>query len=117
LNKFWLKNIEMDTLGTVFSALADPSRREIIHRLARGPARVSDIAAPFSMSLNAVSKHIKVLERAGLVRRTRQGRNYILNLEGQPLREVARWTHVYERFWNKHLDHLEGFFAARRKQK
>jgi len=66
LNKFWLKNIEMDTLGTVFSALADPSRREIIHRLARGPARVSDIAAPFSMSLNAVSKHIKVLERAGL---------------------------------------------------
>jgi DNA-binding transcriptional ArsR family regulator len=107
----------MDALGTVFSALADPSRREIIHRLARGPAGVSDIAGPFPMSLNAVSKHIKVLERAGLVRRTRQGRSYILRLDGQPLLEVARWIHIYECFWNKHLDRLEGFFAAKRKRK
>src|ERR1700680_658673 len=107
----------MDTLGPVFSALSDASRRAILLRLATGPARVSDIAAPFPMSLNAVSKHIKVLERAGLVRRTRQGRSYILRLESPPLLEVARWTHIYERFWNKHLDHLEGFFAARRKRK
>src|SRR5215472_16351559 len=79
----------MDTLGTVFSALSDPTRRAIIGLLAAGPARVTDIAEPFSVSLNAVSKHLKMLERAGLVRRVRQGRDHILTFEGKPLRDVG----------------------------
>lgn len=101
----------MDQLGTVLAAVADPTRRAIIDRLARGPARVTDVAAPFAMSLNAVSKHIKVLESAGLVRRARQGREHTLELDARPLRDVARWTHRYERFWNERLERLEAFFA------
>jgi DNA-binding transcriptional ArsR family regulator len=103
----------MDALSTTFSALSDPTRRTIIDRLARGPACVGDIAAPFSISLNAVSKHLKVLEHAGLIRRTRRGRNYVLQLEGRPLREVAHWTHAYQRFWSDQLDRLEALFKDR----
>jgi DNA-binding transcriptional ArsR family regulator len=100
----------MDTLSSTFSALSDPTRRTIIDRLARGPACVGDIAAPFSISLNAVSKHLKVLEHAGLIRRTRRGRSYVLQLEGRPLREVARWAQVYQRFWSDQLERLETLF-------
>jgi DNA-binding transcriptional ArsR family regulator len=107
----------MDRLGTVFAALSDPTRRAIIGRLAAGPARVTEVAEPFSVSLNAVSKHLKVLEHAGLVRRTRQGRDHILTFDGKPLRQVVRWAHIYERFWNQRLDRLEAFFAAKGKRK
>jgi len=107
----------MDTLTPVLSALSHPSRRAIIARLSGGPARVTDIAEPFEMSLNAVSKHLKVLEDAGLIRRTRHGRDHIIEFEAEPLREVVGWLHTYERFWNQHLDRLERVFAQRRKDK
>ena len=101
------------TLDDVIVAISDPTRRAIIGRLAHGPARISDVAAPFSMSLTGVCKHVRVLERAGLVRRTRHGRENTLELSAKPLRDVARWISRYERFWNARLDRLEGFFAAK----
>ena len=99
----------MATLDLAFAALADPTRRRIVARLTRGHLRVTDLAQPFEMSLNAVSKHVKVLERAGLVRRSRQGREHYLSLRASPLREIARWTLQYERFWNQRLDALGQF--------
>lgn len=81
-------------------------------RLARGLARISDVAASFSMSLTGVCKHVRVLERSGLVRRTHRGRENTLQLNAEPLREVARWIFKYERFWNARLDRLEEFFAT-----
>jgi DNA-binding transcriptional ArsR family regulator len=99
------------TFDRVATAIADPTRRKIIERLSRGPARISDVARPFSMSLTGFCKHVRVLERAGLVRRTRQGRENTLELSAAPLREVARWTLMYERFWNSRLDRLQEFFA------
>lgn len=81
----------------------------------RGPARVTDVAAPFAMSLAGVSKHVKILERAGLVRRARKGREHTLELEAAPLREVARWTSRYQQFWTERLDRLEAYFAQRKK--
>jgi DNA-binding transcriptional ArsR family regulator len=103
-----------DRLGTVLTAISDPTRRAIIARLARGPARVTDVAAPFPVSLNTVSKHVKMLERAGLVRRARRGREHTLTLNAAPLREVTRWVSRYERFWNERLDRLKAYFAARK---
>ncbi len=97
------------SLDGAFAALADPTRRAIVGRLARGPARVTDIAARFPMSLNAVSKHLKVLEGAGLVKRRREGREHHLELRPAPIREIARWTSRYERFWNEKLDALGAF--------
>ena len=97
-------------------AISDPTRRAIIGRLAQGPARILDVAQPFRMSLTGVCKHIRVLERAGLVRRTRQGRENTLQLSAEPLREVARWALGYERFWNARLDRLQGFFAAQKEK-
>jgi DNA-binding transcriptional ArsR family regulator len=107
----------VNPLDRTLTAVADPTRRAILDRLARGPARVTDIAAPFRISLAAVSKHIKVLEDAGLVDRARDGREHQLTLNGAPLREVARWAHRYERFWNDRLDRLEHFFAAKRRER
>ena len=97
----------------MLAAIADPTRRAILSRLSRGDARVTDIAEPFEMSLAAVSKHLRTLERAGLVRRVRQGREHTLSLDARPLRQVVRWTSRYERFWNERLDRLEAFFAQR----
>lgn len=105
-----------DRITTVLAAIADPTRRAILEQLARGPARVTDVAAPFEMSLNAVSKHIKVLEHARLVRRTRSGREHTIALDAEPLRDVMRWTSRFEQFWTERLDRLEAFFA-RRKEK
>ena len=97
----------MSALDLAFAALSDPTRRRIVARLTRGETRVSDLAQPFDMSLNAVSKHLKVLEKAGLVRRERLGREHYMRLRAAPLKEVARWTAQYERFWNQRLDILE----------
>jgi DNA-binding transcriptional ArsR family regulator len=99
-------------IDRVSAAIADPTRRRIIKRLAQGPARISDVAKPFSMSLTGFCKHVKVLERAGVVRRTRRGRENTLELDAEPLREVARWLLSYEQFWTSRLDRLEAFFAA-----
>ena len=101
------------TLDDVLTAIADPTRRAILSRLSRGDARVTDIAEPFDMSLAAVSKHVQTLERAGLVRRRRNGREHTLSLDARPLRQVVRWTSRYERFWNEHLDRLEAFFTQK----
>ena len=102
----------MLNLDLAFAALADPTRRRIIARLARGRTRVTDLALPFDMSLNAVSKHLKVLERSGLVKRERLGREHYLRLHAVPLREVVRWATQYERFWNQRLDALGEFLAT-----
>jgi DNA-binding transcriptional ArsR family regulator len=104
-------------LDQVIVAISDPTRRAIIGKLSRGPARISDVATPFSMSLTAVCKHVRVLERAGLVRRTRCGRENTLELTAEPLRDVARWVSKYERFWDARLDRLEQFFAAKQAAK
>lgn len=101
----------------VWTALSDPTRRAILERLTRGQTRVTDVAAPFEMSLNAVSKHIKVLEAAHLVRRTREGREHMLELDPKPLREVTRWASDIERFWAERLDRIEQFFEEKRKRK
>ena len=105
-----------DRLGAVLTAISDPTRRAIINRLARGPARVTDVAAPFPVSLNTVSKHVKVLERARLVRRARSGREHMLTLNAEPLRVVVRWVSRYERFWSERLHRLDAYFAARREE-
>jgi DNA-binding transcriptional ArsR family regulator len=107
----------MQTIDTVLTAIADPTRRAIIDRLTRGPARVTDVAEPFDMSLNAVSKHIKVLEGAGLVRRVRNGREHTLELDAEPLQQVKSWVLRYEEFWSERLDRLEAFFAQKEKKK
>jgi DNA-binding transcriptional ArsR family regulator len=100
----------------VWEALSDPTRRAILEKLTHGATRVTDIAAPFAISLNAISKHIKVLEQAGLVRRTRQGREHSLELDPEPLQVVTRWASELERFWIERLDRLERFFAEKRKR-
>ena len=97
----------------MLGAIADPTRRAILNRLARGPARITDVAAPFDMSRAAVSKHVQTLERAGLVRRTRHGREHTLTLDARPLRRVTQWTSRYEQFWNERLDRLEQYFAQK----
>ena len=104
----------MGSLSTTLLAISDPTRRAIVDRLSRGPARITDVAQPFATSLAAISKHVKVLERAGLVKRTRQGREHTLELDASPLREVASWTAHFEQYWTERLDRLEAFFKNRR---
>jgi DNA-binding transcriptional ArsR family regulator len=99
------------TLDQVAAAISDPTRRAILERLARGPGRISDVAEPFPMTLTGFCKHVRVLEKAGLVRRTRHGRENTLELAAEPLRNVARWVLKYEQFWTSRLDRLERFFA------
>jgi DNA-binding transcriptional ArsR family regulator len=106
----------MDDLSTVLGAISHPSRRAILHRLADGPARVTEIAAPFDMSLNAVSKHLKVLEGAGLIDREVQGRDHVIKFRGAPLRMVSDWVHEYQQFWTERLDRLEQYFQNKREQ-
>jgi DNA-binding transcriptional ArsR family regulator len=103
-------------INLVAAAISDPTRRAIIDRLARGSARISDVAEPFSMSLTGFCKHVRVLERAGLVRRTRRGRENTLELRPEPLREVARWILSYEKFWNARLDRLQEYFAKQKEK-
>jgi DNA-binding transcriptional ArsR family regulator len=103
------------TLDQVLAAIADPTRRAILQQLTRGPARITDVAEPFAMTFAAVSKHVRTLERAGLVRRTRQGREHTLTLDARPLRQVVRWTSRYEQFWTERLDRLEAFFTQKGK--
>jgi DNA-binding transcriptional ArsR family regulator len=98
-----------DQLDRTFAALADPTRRAILARLARGEASVTELAAPFDMSLPAVSKHLKVLERAGLIARGRERQWRPARLEAGPLREVAEWTQAYRRFWEESYDRLDEY--------
>ena len=107
----------MSDLSAVLGAISHPTRQAIITRLTKGSARVTEIAAPFKMSLPAISKHLKVLESAGLIHREKQGRDHVIEFRGMPLRQVVRWAHEYERFWNERLDVLEASFRERRGRK
>ncbi len=89
-----------DRLSLVFGALADPTRRAILTQLAEGEATVAELAAPFHMSQPAVSKHLKVLENAGLISRTRRATTRLSHLQAEPLREVTTWLASYQRFWD-----------------
>jgi DNA-binding transcriptional ArsR family regulator len=109
--------LRMPQLTDVLSAISHPTRRAIIGRLAAGPARFLDIAEPFDVALNAVTKHLKLLERAGLIEREKQGREVLISLRPEPLRLVAGWVHEYERFWNEKLDEFEGYFKEKRTRK
>ncbi len=101
-------NAGPDRLDAAFSALADPTRRAILERLSGGEASVTELAEPFQMSLPAVSKHLKVLERAGLITRGRNAQWRPCRLEGEPLKEVADWVGDYRRFWDQSFDRLDG---------
>src|SRR5215472_15448098 len=106
-------------LDLTFAALADPTRRRILQHLAEGDRCVTDLAKPHRMSLPAVSKHLRVLERAGLIRRRRCGRVHRLKLEAKPMREAQQWIEQYRRFWEQNLDRLDNYLKqlqAREKQ-
>jgi DNA-binding transcriptional ArsR family regulator len=107
----------MDQLTDVLTAISHPTRRAIIGQLAAGPARFTDIAEPFDTALNAITKHLKLLERAGLIKRRKQGREVYISLRAEPLRQVAGWVHEYERFWNKRLDQFEQHFQKKKEKK
>ena len=104
-------------LDGVFGALADSTRRAILQRLESNPARVTDIASNFPLSLNAVSKHLIVLERAGLIRREIRGRDHICRLDAQPLQEASAWMIRMHAFWEERLDALERHIAAKRRRR
>jgi DNA-binding transcriptional ArsR family regulator len=98
-----------DDLSSVFAALADPTRRAILARLAEGEATVNELAAPFPMSLQAISKHLKVLERAGLIARGRDAQWRPCRLRPTPLRRIAEWTEQYRRHWDERYEQLDGY--------
>jgi DNA-binding transcriptional ArsR family regulator len=108
-----VKHIE--PLDRVFHALADGTRREILAGLARGDRSVTEIAAPFAMSLPAVSKHVRVLERAGLVQRTVDGRVHRIELDASPLRAASSWLEAYRRFWEERFAALEDMLKEKRR--
>jgi DNA-binding transcriptional ArsR family regulator len=99
--------MSVQQLNATFAALADPTRRAILARLATGESSVTELAAPFDMSLPAVSKHLKVLERAGLIARGREAQWRPCRLEAAPLKEVADWAEKYRRFWEESFDRLD----------
>jgi len=98
-----------DRLDAIFAALADPTRRAILARLAEGEASVTELAAPFAMSMPAVSKHLKVLERAGLIVRGREAQWRPCRLEAEPLKEVADWVEHYRALWEQRFDRLDAY--------
>ncbi len=100
-----------DPLSATFAALADPTRRAILARLVEGEAPVGELAKPFDMTLPAVSKHLKVLERAGLVERSRHAQWRPCRLSPEPLKEVASWVERYRRFWEERLDRLDDYLG------
>src|SRR5438105_15520882 len=100
-----------DPLSTTLSALADPTRRAILARLASGEATVTELAEPFAMSLPAVSKHLKVLERAGLIARGREAQWRPCRLEAAPLKDAAEWIEHYRRFWEESFDRLDQYLS------
>jgi|ERR1700754_888235 DNA-binding transcriptional ArsR family regulator len=104
--------MSVDPLSTTFSALADPTRRAILARLAGGEATVTELAEPFAMSLPAISKHLKVLERAGLISRGRTAQWRPCRLEAAPLADVAEWVQRYQRFWEGSFDRLDEHLRA-----
>jgi DNA-binding transcriptional ArsR family regulator len=119
----WLNNQEVnkqvptDPLSSIFAALADPTRRAILARLASGEASVGELSRPFQMSQPAVSKHLKVLERAGLIARNRRAQWRLCRLEGAPLRDVADWMEPYRRFWDESFSRLDDHLLQMQEEK
>lgn len=109
-------NHMVERLDEVFHALSDPTRRQMLRRLSRGEQSVGELAEPFRMSLAAASKHIKTLERAGLIRRSVDGRTHRCRLEPKPLARAHAWLGFYERYWNARLDALEALFENDEKE-
>ena len=103
---------ESKQLDSVFQALSDDTRRRMLRRLGTGPSSVGELAAPFQISLAAASKHIKVLERAGLVQRTIQGRTHLCQLRAEAMAEAGHWLQYYQQFWNERLDSLAAALDA-----
>ena len=103
------------TLDRTFAALADPTRRRILSHLARGSKRVTQLARPHAMSLPAVSKHLRVLEKAGLLRRRRYGRVHEMQLDAEPLKKAAQWVEEYRKFWEGSLDRLAAYLEETNK--
>jgi len=106
-----------DHLSATFAALADPTRRAILSRLARGEASVKDLARPFDMSGPAITKHLKVLERAKLITRSRHAQWRPCRLKAQPLKGVSDWVGHYRQFWEESLDRLDGYLKELQKEK
>jgi DNA-binding transcriptional ArsR family regulator len=106
-----LQQASPDALSATFSALADPTRRAILARLAAGEISVTKLAEPFEMSMPAISKHLKVLERAGLIARGREAQWRPCRLEAGPLRDVSNWVEKYRRFWEESFDRLDVYLA------
>jgi len=98
-----------DHLSTTFAALADPTRRAILKRLSTGEKSVMELAKPFEMTLPAISKHLKVLERAGLIRRSREAQWRPCRLRAVPLKKASDWIEVYRQFWDERLDRLDNY--------
>lgn len=107
-------NNSIQQLDQIFSALSDATRREMLSRLAEREMPVWELAEPFNMSKPAITKHLKVLESAGLMKRSVQGRTHICRLTSSPLSEVADWLAFYEKFWSKKLDGLDEFLTSRK---
>jgi DNA-binding transcriptional ArsR family regulator len=105
-----------DHLSTTFAALADPTRRAILARLVSGQVSVTELAAPFEMSMPAISKHLKVLERAGLIARGREAQWRPCRLEAAPLKNVADWVEHYRRFWEQSFDRLDDYLRELKKK-
>ena len=108
--------MQADPLSTTFAALADPTRRAILARLASGECSVSELAEPFEMSLPAVSKHLRVLERAGLIVRRREAQWRPCRIEAAPLKEVAEWAERYRHIWEQRLDRLDAYLQELKKK-
>ena len=106
----------MDSLGTTLAALADPTRRSILERLANGPATVGELAGPFRISQQAVSKHLAYLERARLVEKRREGRRHVCTLSAVPFQEVADWVEHYRHFWEQSFNRLDDYLRELKKK-
>lgn len=109
--------VSSDTLGATFAALADPTRRALLTRLARGNATVKELAAPFDLSLPAISKHLKVLERAGLVTRGKEAQWRPVQLRPRPLREAAGWLESYRELWEQRFDRMAEYLEELQQRK
>ncbi len=111
-----VQSMQADQLSATFGALADPTRRAILARLASGEASVTQLAQPFEMSMPAISKHLKVLERAGLIARGREAQWRPCRLEAAPLKDAADWVEEYRRFWEQSFDRLDDYLRELKKK-
>ena len=105
-----------ERLDTTFHALADPTRRGMLATLALGEKSIGELAEPFTMSFAGASKHVKVLEEAGLIARRKVGRTHLISIDAKPLEEAERWMRQWERFWNKRLDRLEALIEQEKRK-